>query len=459
MKSTPMSFGLLSKLLKETFSEWSDDNAMRLSAALSYYSVFSIAPLLLIAISLAGAIYGKDAAQGKIASELGQFIGAEAAKSVQSLLQSASKTSGAGTLVGFATLFIGASTVFGQLKEALNTIWSVRLRSNLGISGFLKERVMSFGMVLVIGFLLLVSLLMTTALAEINGGMKQILHVPTVVGNMLGFVVSLGVESLLFGLLFKVLPDAKIGWRTVWRGAVATAVLFEIGKSLLGWYLGQASTTSSFGAAGSVVVLLLWVFYASCILFLGAEFTKVYAREVGCGIEPSDIAEFVSKPAAAIARVPVQPHPLTPEAAVPALPMKESLAPLLVTPHLEHEVLRATRLPRAHFPARPATPLAEWLAAAHEHPVAEIGAALGVGLLAGLVSRLLDRPAAPLQLSAGEHFQQGARKTAVAGGSLLFAGTTWLARHLSQRNLNRYGNEASEQARKAVRRLAHQVAR
>ena len=183
------------KLMKKSFSEWSDDNAMRLSAALSYYSVFSIAPLLLIAIGIAGWVLGPKADTGQIAAPLGQLVGWEAADAIQSLVKSAAETlSGADSLVGFVTLFIGASTVFGSLKEALNTIWGVRPKAGLGVGGFIKERVMTFGMVLVIGFLLLVSLMLTTALAALNGWMESYLHLPKAVSAVLGFVVPLGVR-------------------------------------------------------------------------------------------------------------------------------------------------------------------------------------------------------------------------------------------------------------------------
>ncbi len=316
------------KLLKATFDDWMEDNALRLSAALAYYSVFSIAPLLVIAISVAGLALGEEAVRGQLADQLASYVGPKAAEGVQSMVQSASKPSEGwtGAIVGFATLLLGAAGVFGQLKDALNTIWEVKSKGGGGVWGFIRERLLSFGMVLVIGFLLLTSLLMTTALAALNGYFEKIVGMPQFVGGLLAFFVSFGVVTTLFAFIFKVLPDAQIEWRNVWTGAVVTALLFELGKFGLSFYLGRESTASSFGAAGSVVLLLLWVYYASCILLFGAEFTQVYAHETGHEIRPS--ANAVSVTAEARAQ-----EGLVPVAAVHAeplharLPLKEVVAP------------------------------------------------------------------------------------------------------------------------------------
>ena len=277
------------RLLKATFDDWMEDNALRLSAALAYYSIFSIAPLLVIAISVAGLVLGDEAVRGQLEYQLHAYIGPQAAAGVQSMVQSASRPSESwtGAIVGFAILLLGASGVFGQLKDALNTIWEVKPKGGAGVWGFLRARLLNFGMVLVIGFLLLTSLLMTTALAALNGYFEGIFGVPPFVGVLLGTAVSFSIVTTLFAFIFKVLPDARIGWRDVWIGAVVTALLFEVGKFGLGFYLGRESTASSFGAAGSVVLLLLWVYYASCILLFGAEFTQVYARETGREILPA----------------------------------------------------------------------------------------------------------------------------------------------------------------------------
>ena len=277
------------KLLKATATSWMEDNALRLSAALAYYSIFSIAPLLIIAISVAGLVLGEEAVRGQLDDQLKDYIGAQAAAGVQSMVQSASKKSDGwlGAIIGFVTLMLGASGVFGQLKDALNTIWEVKAKGGAGVWGFIRARLLNFGMVLVIGFLLLTSLLMTTALAALNGYFESLVGLPPFVGAVLAFLLSFGVVTTLFAFIFKVLPDAKIEWQHVWIGAVVTALLFELGKFGLGFYLGRESTASSFGAAGSVVLLLLWVYYASCILLFGAEFTQVYARETGHDIQPA----------------------------------------------------------------------------------------------------------------------------------------------------------------------------
>lgn len=284
------------KLLKGTFDDWMEDNALRLSAALAYYSIFSIAPLLIIAISVAGLVLGDDAVRDQLDEQLKGYVGAQAAESVQSLVQSASKPSESwiGAVVGFITLMIGASGVFGQLKDALNTIWEVKAKGGAGIWGFVRERLLNFGMVLVIGFLLLTSLLLTTALAALSKYFESLVGMPAFVSAAFGFVLSFGVVTTLFAFIFKVLPDVEIEWHSVWIGAVVTGVLFELGKFGLSFYLARESTASSFGAAGSVVLLLLWVYYASCIMLFGAEFTQVYARESGHGIQPAKGAEAVT---------------------------------------------------------------------------------------------------------------------------------------------------------------------
>ncbi len=286
------------KLLKATFDGFMEDNALRLSAALAYYSVFSIAPLLVIAISVAGLVLGQDAVRGELGGQLTAYVGAQAAESVQSMVQSASKPSDSwtGAVIGFVTLLVGASGVFGQLQDALNTIWEVRAKPGASVvTGFIRNRLLNFGMVLVIGFLLLTSLMLTTAVAALSKYLGDAAHLSPILGAIFGFIASLGVEVLLFAFIFKVLPDAQVRWRNVWIGALVTGLLFEVGKFGLSFYLGRESTASSFGAAGSVVLLLLWVYYASCILLFGAEFTQVYAKETGHQILPSAGAEAVTE--------------------------------------------------------------------------------------------------------------------------------------------------------------------
>lgn len=284
------------KLLQATLESWIEDKALRLSAAVAYYSIFSIAPLLILSVSMAGAFLGEDAVRGHLETQLVSYVGAPAAKAVQSMVRSAALAEQGllATLLGFVTLLIGATGVFGQLKDALNTIWEVRVKSGKAWLTFLQERLVSFGMILVIGFLLLTSLLLTTCLAALNQYLESVMPMPAFLWTILASLVSFGLVTLLFAFIFKVLPDAVIEWRNVWIGAIFTAALFEIGKLGLSFYLGRESTVSSYGAAGAVVLLLLWVYYNACILFLGAEFTQIYARHTGRLIVPAPGAEWAT---------------------------------------------------------------------------------------------------------------------------------------------------------------------
>ena len=284
-------------LIGQTATEWVEDGALMLSAALAYYSVFSIAPLLIISVSIAGLVLGPEAVRGQLDEQLSGYIGKQAALGVQSMVQGASKPaqSWMGAVMGFTLLLVGASGVFGQLKVALNIIWDVKVTKKVGVAGFLRSYLLSFGMVLVLGFLLLVSLLLSAAIAALNKYLNYYLGLPVEVWTVVATIVSIALLALLFATLFKVLPDMQVRWREVWVGAVVTAVLFEVGKFGLGYYIGRESTASTYGAAASVVLLLLWVYYASCILLFGAEFTQVYARSSGRHVEPAPHAELVSE--------------------------------------------------------------------------------------------------------------------------------------------------------------------
>lgn len=290
LKTTPVT------LLRATLDSWMEDKALRLSAAVAYYSIFSIAPLLILSITLAGAILGEEAVRGHLETQLVQYIGEPAAQAVQSMVKNAALTDQGfvATVLGFITLLVGATGVFGQLKDALNTIWEVRVKPGKAWLILLRERLVSFGMVLVIGFLLLTSLLLTTVLAALNHYLENIFPLPGFMWTALSMLISFGLVTVLFAFIFKVLPDAVIEWRNVWAGAFFTALLFEIGKLGLSLYLGRESTVSSYGAAGAVVLLLLWVYYNACILFLGAEFTQVYALHTGRFIRPSPGAQAMT---------------------------------------------------------------------------------------------------------------------------------------------------------------------
>jgi membrane protein len=269
-------------LFKETWTEFSDDKAQRLGASLAYYTVFSIAPLLLIAIRIASIVFAD--AQQKITMELHAVIGSSVANSITEILSNAENHKGGGTfatIVGVVTLILGAAGVFGQLKDALNTIWNAEAKPAGGIFGFIRQRFLSMAMVMGVGFLLLVSLIFDTVLAamgewigaRITGG-ESLLHI-------VGLVVSFALITVLFAMMFRFLPDTRVEWRDVWLGAAFTSLLFVLGKFALGLYLGKGSVGSAYGAAGSLVIILVWVYWSAQVLFFGAEFTQVYARKHG----------------------------------------------------------------------------------------------------------------------------------------------------------------------------------
>lgn len=276
-------------LLKETYQEWSEDKAPRLAAALAYYTIFSIAPLLVIVIAIAGLALGDDAARGAISQQIQGLVGRTGAEAIEQMIQGASQREAGivATVIGVVTLLFGASGVFGALQDALNTIWEVAPRPGMGWVETVKQRFFSFTMVLGTGFLLLVSLVVSAVLAGVVKYFQGALPGADVLWQVVNFAVGLAVTTLLFALIFKVVPDAEVGWGDVWIGAAATALLFSIGRLLLGLYLGQSSFGSTYGAAGSLVVVLIWIYYSAQILFMGAEFTQVYANSYGSHVKPA----------------------------------------------------------------------------------------------------------------------------------------------------------------------------
>jgi len=270
-------------IFKQTAIEFSQDKVPRLGAALAYYTIFSLAPLLLIVIAIAGLAFGHDAAQNKIFEQLRGVLGATTAEGVQEMVKNAAKPKSGtvATVLGVVTLLLGASGVFGQLKDALNTIWDVKPKEKRGVMGMVKDRFLSFAMVLGLGFLLLVSLVIDTAIAAMGKFAGN--HLPG--GEALWHIVELAfsfcVITVLMAGIFRLLPDLKIEWRDVWLGAALTSLLFVLGKFALGIYFAKSAVGSSFGAAGSLVLVLLWVYYSAQILLFGAEFTQVYARSHG----------------------------------------------------------------------------------------------------------------------------------------------------------------------------------
>lgn len=283
-------------MAKETASDWLEDDAVTLAAALAYYALLSLAPLLVISISVAGWFLGAEAARGQVAGELASIVGREAARGVEAVIASGKEPQRGvlGAVVGIVTLFVGASGVFGQLQTSLDQIWEVKPKPDRGLWVQARERFFSFTMVLGVAFLLLVSLVVSSLLSSVGDFLAATLPGGAVLWQVLNFALSLGVITVLFALIFKVIPHAEVHWRDVWLGAAVTALLFAIGKQLLGLYLGKAAVGSSYGAAGSLVALVVWVYYAAQILFLGAEFTQVQARHRGASIQPAPDAERVT---------------------------------------------------------------------------------------------------------------------------------------------------------------------
>jgi len=274
-----ISFKSMWSLTKEAVTQWSDDFAPSMGAAIAYYTIFSIAPLLVIAIAVAGFFFGQDAASGAIFAQLRGLIGDEGATAIQGLVKSASEP-GKGLFAaaaGIVTLLLGATTVFGELQSDLDRIWDAPKQENSGIWGMIHARLLSFGMILGIGFLLLVSLILSAALSAVSKFWDSWFEDWEFVLQAINFLVSFGIVTGLFAMIYKILPRTRIAWSDVWVGAAVTSALFWIGKYLIGLYIGRASVASSFGAAGTIVVLIVWVYYSAQIFFLGAEFTRAYA--------------------------------------------------------------------------------------------------------------------------------------------------------------------------------------
>jgi membrane protein len=284
------SFGLL----KQTFSEWLEDKAPQLGAALAYYTVFSLAPLVLVLLAIVGLVFRTDpgGAWNKITEQMSYFLDKSAVEVVQNIAQKAAQPNKSllATIIGILLALFGASGVFGQLQDALNTIWGVKAKPGGGVWGFLRARFLSFAMVGGVCFLLLVSLTLESVLKGFSHYIQGALPGGIVIAMAAYWIFDLAVIILLFAIIFKFLPDAKIQWRDVWIGAAMTGIFFAIGKWALGLYLGSGSAASAYGAASSLITLLLWVYYSSQILLFGAEFTQVYASQAGRDIAPDEHA-------------------------------------------------------------------------------------------------------------------------------------------------------------------------
>jgi membrane protein len=283
----------IARMFGTALRAWWDDDALRLGASLAYYTLFAIAPILLVATAIAGMAFGAEAVRGEIVGQLDHLVGREGGRAVQSLLEGASQPREGvfATVLGSIAFVVAATGAFLELQAALNTIWRVKPNPGAHLKAFLIDRLRSFGLVVAVGFLLLVSLAVTAALAALSGWLARRSPSIPVLWSTVNVLASLTVTTVLFALLYRFLPDVRLHWRDVMTGALVTAVLFTIGQQLIGLYLGQSSVASSYGATGSVMILLLWVYYSCQILLFGAEFTRVYTQRHGVRPHPESFAK------------------------------------------------------------------------------------------------------------------------------------------------------------------------
>lgn len=286
------------RVFKRAGLDFIDDNGMKLSASLSYYTIFAVGPVLIIIISLAGLFYGKEAVQGKIYYQLNGLIGSSAALQIQDIIKNIEKSqfSASGAILGFVVLLVGATGVFTEMQDSINYIWSVKAKPQKGWLKLLINRVVSFSLIISFGFILLVSLIIHALVDLLYDRFIVLFDDATVyIFQIINYLLLLAIITTLFAIIFKVLPDAKIRWKDAFVGAAVTAGLFIIGKFLIGLYIANSTIGVTFGAAASIVLILIWVYYSSIILYFGAEFTKVYALSYGSGIEPDKTAVFIVK--------------------------------------------------------------------------------------------------------------------------------------------------------------------
>lgn len=281
------------EILKNAFSGFGDDKVTKLSGSLAYYTVFSMGPLLVVIISLCGLFLGREAVEGKVYHTLTSFVGSDTAAQLQEIIKNASLAgkSKLAAIIGGITLLVGATTVFGEIQDSINTIWGLKPKPKRGWLKLLQNRFLSFSVIVSLGFLLLVSLGITTIIDGFSDRLRA--HFPevaVVIFYIINVLITLAVTTLIFGVIFKVLPDAKIKWKDVMAGAVTTSLLFMLGKFAISFYISKSNIGSTYGTAGSMVVLLLWVYYSSIILYFGAEFTKAYAIQYGSEIHPNNYA-------------------------------------------------------------------------------------------------------------------------------------------------------------------------
>jgi membrane protein len=375
-----MNFKSLWALIRESFKEWSQDKASRMAAALAYFTIFSMAPILVIVIAIAGMFIGSnDVVRQQIIDQVETTVGAQAAGTVENLIEQAAQPSSSiwATIIGIGALLFGATGVVIQLQDSLNTIWEVKAREDQGIKGVIRNRILSFAMIIGLAFVLLVALVINTALSVVVNLLNGILPGGWLI-QVLSFVLSLAVITLVFAMIFKILPDVEISYKDVWIGALVTAVLFMIGMQLLSLYLGSGAITNTYGAAGSLVLILVWVFYSAQILFFGAEFTQVYARRHGTQIQPSAHARPISEQERQKEGIPHRPDQLKDRPGdYPAGTLQGTIIPVVGQ---QPEIHRPQRERIRYAPPNPATVV----------PVITLGLAAGVYTIQRIVRKFID---------------------------------------------------------------------
>jgi membrane protein len=285
------------KVLGATIMGFINDNGLKLSASLAYYTIFSIAPLLILIISLAGIFFGPDAATHRLYPQIAGYVGTKAALQIEEILKSLqlSGKSGITVVIGVIVLFVGASGIFLEIQDSLNIIWRVRAKPKRGWLKLIQNRFLSFSLIIGLGFLLLVSLIINVIVTALNTWIERFLVIAKLVINVINLGVTFIIISALFAIIFKFLPDVKIRWKDVRSGAFFTAVLFMIGQYVINLYIQYTAQSSAYGAAGSILVIMIWIYYTATILYIGAEFTQVYAEAIGCRIEPADYAVSIKQ--------------------------------------------------------------------------------------------------------------------------------------------------------------------
>lgn len=295
--------------LKQVVKEFSDNSVVKYSAALSYYTIFSLAPMLIIIIAVSGFFFGKEAIQGEVYTQIKDFVGGDAALQIQSMIQNTQFTKGSpiATLISIIALVIGGTGIFGEVQDSLNKIWGLKIKTKKAWWKLILNRLISFSLIISLGFVLIVSLLLNALLAVIGSRLNNIFS-----GNervfifLINYILSFGITVLLFTVIFKVLPDARIKWKDVFIGAIITAFLFVIGKWGISYYLGRNNMSNVYGTAGSIIVIMVWTYYSSLILYLGSIFTKIYAKEYGGKIRPNDYSVWIKMEEIPVSNIPIK---------------------------------------------------------------------------------------------------------------------------------------------------------